>query len=182
MQKMKIYQRQDPWEDSIDKVILDLKDSLRNFFPIQNDPKPFSTWIQEQLYVAMSRNPNFTASCADPLDKMIGRDDWYDLCKNQTDWQDEHFTEKGIILRVSFERLAGYSIPGAFTHRQYLGFFIYERKLSPVSLLSIKRKLPNPFIDPVELCFRYSLPSLKSVFDFVRSRTGRLEQALRKRN
>ena len=161
---MNHYNRRDPWDESIDGVVLNLKDGLKDLCMEPTNKRPYSSWAQENFSAAREQNPSFTFFFPSTTD--WERYTWTSISTNWTDWR-EDYQEKGADLKVYFDPVEITSRGGSI-HMQYIRLFIYGKEHGHrLPMLRIQRKLPTRQ-DLWELKVRYIFPSWKPLFDFLR--------------
>ncbi len=160
--------RHDPWNESIDGVILDLRNRLMNYVPESTDRRPYTRWAEDYFSQTQSSNHAFTRKGVERNDPLCKQGDWFYLSSNLADWRDNPY-EIVAALKVRFETYQSNS--AGTLCQQYLGLFIYgEEPLDEIPMLRVQRIFKDPFLDIKEICWRYVFPFSKTLFDFVRNR------------
>jgi len=151
----------DPWNESIDGVVLTLKQCLQGLGPPYSKAGPVQFWAQNTFAEISDRNQHF--------------------CYREIDHKDSLFTEKWyriyqkIVGGESIERIANFSV--YFQPRmenkyiEHLGIFIKSKLFGAgyhtIPVLSIERD--NVTSDDIkELHTRYLFPSSKHAYSFLR--------------
>ncbi len=150
----------DPWNDSIDGVVLTLKQELAELSPPYSKAGPIRFWAQDRFAEIAHQEVNFSY--------------------REVDRRDVLFTEKWsriyqkVISGPSIERIAAFSV--YFQPRtenkyiEHLGVFIkskiFDTGYPTIPVLSVQREINKKDVE--ELCTRYVLPVSKHFYDFER--------------
>lgn len=158
----------DPWDESIDKVVLSLCQEFRTMTPPLSQIYPFYWWATTRFSSVANENPLFSYRTYHPNDELISKDSWLSVFKRL---ETDPFREV-ITLKVHFEPLTARSVPKAYTHIEHLAVLgVY----ADLPVLSVRRKLPDQERNQYELRLRYQLPRTAAFFNGTRKVSNYLD-------